>query len=257
MSTIAVSGSASGIGAATMSLLASRDYKIIGIDINQTDIVADLGTATGREQAIEKTLEKCNGRLDGLVAAAGLGPYCCPTDIIAVNFFGTVGLLQGLFPALSAADHASAVAIASVAAQVPDFISGMGLEACIQACLDADEPAALLHARELNGLSAYIAAKRAVAIKSRSLAADWGASQVRLNVVCPGAIKTPMLDGVLDMEGAGAQTASQPIPLGRYAEPEEIAEPIAFLLSKKASYVNGVSMIIDGGCDVMMRPNAV
>lgn len=257
MATIAVTGAASGIGYATCSMLNALGHRTIGVDIKTADIVADLGSPRGRQSAIEQTLDRSGKQLDGLLLAAGLGPYCDAAAILAVNYFGSTALLEGLYHSLSVSGQGSAVVIASVAAQVTDFTPGLGLDDCIQACLDGDEDRALSLASSLDGILAYIAAKRALALKARSLAPKWGETSTRLNVVCPGTIKTPMLDGVLQMGEVGEQTATQHIPLDRYAEPEEIAGPVCFLLGPDASYVHGISMIVDGGCDVITRPEAV
>jgi len=74
MSVVAISGAASGIGAATAELLAERGHRVIGIDLRDADVMADLATPDGRAQAVDTVLELCSGTLDGLVTAAGIGP---------------------------------------------------------------------------------------------------------------------------------------------------------------------------------------
>jgi NAD(P)-dependent dehydrogenase (short-subunit alcohol dehydrogenase family) len=96
----------------------------------------------------------------------------------------------------------------------------------------------------------YGAAKAAVLQLSRSVAVDYGPYGIRCNAVLPGTIETPMLDAAIP-EGMPRDEAlrleGELSPLGRVAQPAEIAEVVAFLLSDRASYVNGVSIAVDGG----------
>ena len=75
MGTHVVTGAASGIGAATRTRLMRDGHSVIGLDRHAADVVADLGTADGRASAIEKIRAESGGRLEGVVSAAGLGPY--------------------------------------------------------------------------------------------------------------------------------------------------------------------------------------
>ena len=90
MRTIVVTGSASGIGAAVADRLKRDDHRVIGIDRNGADIVADLGTPDGREHALGEASEVAQGVLDGVLSCAGLGPYDEPTAITRVNYFGAM-----------------------------------------------------------------------------------------------------------------------------------------------------------------------
>ncbi|TWI54357.1 meso-butanediol dehydrogenase/(S,S)-butanediol dehydrogenase/diacetyl reductase [Pseudomonas duriflava] len=96
------------------------------------------------------------------------------------------------------------------------------------------------------GMSIYNAAKGAVTNFTRALAMDFGEEGVRVNAVCPSLTKSEMTE---DMLGNAALMASfkERIPLGRPAEPEEVADVIAFLASEDARFVNGVNLPVDGG----------
>jgi NAD(P)-dependent dehydrogenase (short-subunit alcohol dehydrogenase family) len=93
------------------------------------------------------------------------------------------------------------------------------------------------------GLSAYGASKAAVALLTKAWAAEYGPKGVRVNAVSPGPTTTPGTDAMGD---AFAEIVST-IPLGRAADPDEIAETIVFLASDKASYLNGAVIPVDGG----------
>jgi len=93
------------------------------------------------------------------------------------------------------------------------------------------------------GLSAYGASKAAMALLTKAWAAEYGPQGVRVNAVSPGPTSTPGTDAM----GDGFAAIVSTIPLGRAAEPEEIAEAIVFLASDKASYLNGAVIPVDGG----------
>ncbi|WAT00424.1 SDR family NAD(P)-dependent oxidoreductase [Rouxiella chamberiensis] len=96
------------------------------------------------------------------------------------------------------------------------------------------------------GMSFYNAAKGAVSNFTRSLAMDHGADGVRVNAVCPSLTITDMAEDIKNNEALLAKFAER-IPLGRAAEPEEIADVIAFLASDDARFVTGVNLPVDGG----------
>ena len=98
------------------------------------------------------------------------------------------------------------------------------------------------------GRSAYSASKHAVIGLTRSAALDYAASNIRINAVCPGMVHTPMAVTVTnnyDPEIVRRMVAQEPI--GRFGEPEEIAEDVLFLCSPAASFMIGHAMAVDGG----------
>lgn len=104
----------------------------------------------------------------------------------------------------------------------------------------------------VNGLAAepgfadYNASKGGAVLLARSMGRDLAGRGVRVNAVCPGYTRTPMTQASLD-DPAALQAILAAIPLGRPAEPEEIAAVIAFLASDEASYVTGSAIVVDGG----------
>ena len=95
-------------------------------------------------------------------------------------------------------------------------------------------------------LSIYNAAKGAVCNFTRALAMDHGRDGIRINAVCPSLTRTDMTEDMYQKPELMAKFAER-IPLGRGAEPEEVADVIAFLASHDARFVNGVNLPVDGG----------
>ncbi|MDO9360580.1 MAG: SDR family oxidoreductase [Polaromonas sp.] len=96
------------------------------------------------------------------------------------------------------------------------------------------------------GLAAYNASKGAIVNLTRSMAMDHGKDGVRINAVCPSLTMTPMTDDIKNDEHQ-LKKFSERIPLGRPAQPFEIAAAIAFLASEDASFITGVNLPVDGG----------
>jgi NAD(P)-dependent dehydrogenase (short-subunit alcohol dehydrogenase family) len=248
----AVTGSASGIGAAVRRRLERDGDRVIGVDLRGAEVEADLATPAGRARAIAAVLECSGGTLDRMVACAGVGPHVADHPLIAsVNYFGAVDVLDGLLPALRGRPGAAAVAVCSNSAQLGPFQE----HPYVLALLEHDEP----RARELlagaDGVVAYAGSKHALSRALRRRAPAWGAAGVRLNGVAPGPTETPMLQGTIDHPVFGKGLEALPIPLARWGTPEEIAGVIAFLLGRGASYVHGSILYVDGGCDAAVLPD--
>ncbi len=249
---VAVTGSASGIGAAVRALLAADGCQVIGVDQRDAEVIADLATPAGRAAAAAALTGACGGRLDGMVCCAGLGPTCPPALIAAVNYFGAVELLDAMLPALSAGDGPGAVVIASNSASlVPRH------EPLVGALRAGDTDAAAAAAAGADGATVYAMSKLALIRAVRRRAQAWAGHGVRLNAVAPGPVRTPLLQASLDDPVLGPLTEALPVPLGRRAEPAEIAGVIAFLLGPAAGYVHGSVLFADGGTDALVRPDAL
>jgi NAD(P)-dependent dehydrogenase (short-subunit alcohol dehydrogenase family) len=96
------------------------------------------------------------------------------------------------------------------------------------------------------GLGAYIAAKHGVVGLTRTAALEFIGRGIRINALCPGATKSPLLDAWLSTPGI-AEAIRKQHPIGRWAEPEEIARTVLFLASEDASFIVGLPLIVDGG----------
>ncbi|MEN8183866.1 MAG: SDR family oxidoreductase [Myxococcota bacterium] len=253
MARVALSGAASGIGAALRARLEKGGDEVFGIDIRDADAIADLSTATGRRSAIDAVDQRFGGALDRLVLCAGLGGHVEDhARVASLNYFGAVELLDGLLPRLAGGRDPAAVVIASNSAQLSPEIERWPL---VEALLEGDEGNAREVANASSGQVVYIASKNALGRAVRRRAKAWGEAGVRLNAVAPGTTRTPLLDAGLAEPGAGQAIRSFPVPLGRWAEPDEIASVIAFLLGTEARFVHGSVWYVDGGSDAMTRPD--
>lgn len=254
MTIIAITGAGSGIGAATAQALRAAGHQVIGIDVRNAELSADLSTAGGRAQAVAGVLERCDGVLDGLVLCAGLGVQVePPSRIVSVNYFGAVELLDGLLPALAKGSDPAAVVVSSVASAHLSWDDNK-LAAMLEAGDESAIASILEGAGEKRGQVAYAGSKNAVTVAVRKRAVDWGRAGVRLNTVAPGMVETPLLQASLDDPRYSKAVRDFVAPLGRSAKPQEIAAMILFLLSTQAGFVHGAQFFVDGGIDAMMRP---
>jgi NAD(P)-dependent dehydrogenase (short-subunit alcohol dehydrogenase family) len=229
--------------------LEAEGSKVIGVDLHDAEVIADLSTAAGRADAVAAVGRHAHP-VDGLVAGAGLGPHVHPTRLlVAVNYFGAVELLDGMLPMLAEGRDPAAVVIASNSiGLVPDLGTGI-----VDTMVAHDEATALELADSIEGAVLYGLTKQALARGVRHRVTTWGERGVRLNAIAPGPTMTPLLQGSLDDEKLGPLVDALPIPLGRRAQPSEMATIIEFLLSPAASYVHGAIWFADGGTDAVVR----
>jgi NAD(P)-dependent dehydrogenase (short-subunit alcohol dehydrogenase family) len=172
--------------------------------------------------------------------------------VAAVNYFGAVEPLDGLFAALRAGESPAALVVASNSAQ----LAPLDDHPYVAALLAGDEAeAARLADAGGSPIVAYMGAKHALGRAVRRRAGEWGRAGVRLNAIAPGPVKTPLLAGDMADPVTGPAIGKLSIPLGRMGEPEEVAELAAFLLGERARWIHGSIYYIDGGNDAEVRPD--
>lgn len=246
MTTIAVTGSAGGIGSATRARLEAAGHRVIGVDVRDAEVVADLSSPAGRAAMVEGVRDACGGALDGLVAAAGV-THDDGALVTSINYFGAVATLEGLRPLLAGRPGASAVAVSSNSTTTQP---GLPVEVA-EACLAGDEEAA--RAVSGHGIGAYAASKLALArwVRRQAVTEAWIGAGIRLNAIAPGLIATPMTADTEEMIlGLGDVF---PIPIARAGTADEVAALLAYLLGPDAGFFVGSVITMDGGTDAQLR----
>jgi NAD(P)-dependent dehydrogenase (short-subunit alcohol dehydrogenase family) len=228
---VLVTGAGGGIGGAVVerlvaegSRLAVTDIVAPGVTGAAVSLAADVCDERSVAALVQESVASLGG-LDALVAVAGIqvsGPTheLAPDDfrrVLDVNVMGTFLVTRAVLSVMLEAGGGRIVTFGSTAAVVA-----------------APE------------LAAYAAAKGAVLQFTRSIGVEYARRGIRANCLCPGGTKTPLL-AEIDRQRQGADHFREGHPLGRYADPSEIASAVAFLLSDDSSFVLGSALMVDGG----------
>jgi NAD(P)-dependent dehydrogenase (short-subunit alcohol dehydrogenase family) len=228
---IAVTGAATGIGAACVRLLLARGATVFGLDVQPIDVpgctglVADVADTAAVRSAFEAIAAQA-GRLDGLVNSAGVESRQRLEEmtegawqrVLRINLDGTLWCTQAAAALMRRGGRGGAVVnIASIAGKRISYSGDM----------------------------AYTASKAAVLGLTRHAAFELARDGIRVNAVCPGPTLTPMIHRSLAPERI-AQIALE-VPLGRWVQAEDVAEAVAFLLGPGAAMCTGTSLDVDGG----------
>lgn len=234
-----VTGGASGIGAATARLLAARGAAVLVVDLDRQaadrlcdeiassggsahPFVADLTEATATDGAVAAALDAF-GRLDILVNNAGTGgrgPSHELSDaewrrVLALNLDSVFYMARSALSSMLTQESGAIVNIASIFGHVG-----------------------------IPGRAAYSASKAGVVNLTRALALEYGRKGIRVNAVCPGVIRTPL---IAHNDPAQLAALADLHPIGRLGEAEEVAQAVSFLAGDAASFITGSSLMVDGG----------
>ncbi|MCV7279964.1 SDR family oxidoreductase [Mycolicibacterium flavescens] len=257
MGVYVVTGSASGMGRQAADKLRAVGHTVIGVDVKEGDVVADLSGVAGRRQAADAVLAAAEGRLDGAVLAAGIGPTPGAEGarrIFEINYGGVVDLLQAFRPALAASGNAKVVVIGSNSTTTTPSVP----RRAVRALLDGDVDKAVRTVRLRGPLSAalgYAASKIAVSqwVRRNAVTAQWAGEGIRLNVLAPGAIMTPLLEQQLASPRESKAVNAFPVPIGGFGDPGQLADWMLFMLSDSADFLCGSVIFVDGGSDAYFR----
>ncbi|SJM63248.1 SDR family oxidoreductase [Gulosibacter sp. 10] len=252
--TYVVTGSASGIGRTTADLLRANGDTVIGIDLKNAEVEADLSTAEGRSQAASRAAELAGDAVDGVIACAGISAPIAKT--ISINYFGVTELLEQLQPTLAKSDAPRAAVVSSMASLQPNS------KELVEASLAGDEAKALEIAESIAaqgpeaGYAVYPSSKRALArwVRRESIRPTWAGAGIPLNAVAPGTVKTPMTADLLATEeGRAMVDAAVPMPLNSHQPPESVANLLIWLTSAQNTHATGQVIYCDGGADATLR----
>lgn len=249
--TIVVTGSSSGLGLATKQALEADGARVIGVDLANADIAADLSSPAGRAKASEAIADVSGGIIDGYIGYAGVGPSVPDIGLLtSVNYFGQVDLLVALKPRLAKAAKPAVVVVSSIA----PMVQGVDDESC-EAMVAGDEQRAIeLTVKHGDHGIAYNTSKLATLKFGRRIAPVWIADGIRVNVIAPGTTVTPMTEIAMADPEIARLMNENPAPIHRWAQPSDIADAASWLLSDGSRYVVGSVLVVDGGIDAAARP---
>jgi NAD(P)-dependent dehydrogenase (short-subunit alcohol dehydrogenase family) len=247
------------MGQEVVSRLRAAGHVALTVDLHDADVVADLSAPAGRREAAGRILELANGHLNGVVLAAGLGPHPGREELIAqVNYLAPTELLLAWRSALAVAAVEDGISSKVVVFGSNSSTVTPGIPASLVRSFLDDKPATRTRVMKLFGRNApafaYGGSKLALSrwVRRTAVTPEWAGSGIRLNVIAPGAIMTPLLQGQL--EGPDHKRIEAfPIPVGGYGDAGQIADWVLFMLSPAADFMCGSVVFVDGGSDAYFR----
>jgi NAD(P)-dependent dehydrogenase (short-subunit alcohol dehydrogenase family) len=232
-----ITGAASGIGFTTAEYFAERGARVVGVDLGEKVHEAVAGLPGGGHHSIAKNLTD-PGAAEEIVAevVAQVG-----TPAILVNSAGIAILdpAEDVTPAHWQAQIDVNLTASFFMAQAAGRVM---LEAGYGRIINLASQAGVIG---LAGHSAYAASKAAIIGVTRVLSLEWAGRGVTVNAVSPTVVETPL--GKASWAGEKGERAKAEIPVGRFAQPEEVASLIAYLATESAAMITGTNLMIDGG----------
>ena len=239
-----VTGGASGIGRATVLRLCSEGAWVVVVDIND-----EAGAAVVAEARDRAVYEHCD---------VGEAPEVAALVERTVGRFGRLDILHNN-AVQTGGGYLVELEPEVWQASLRVTLNGVfyGMRYAIPHMLRQKTGGSIINTASVDGLFAdnqagpYTAAKAGVVNLTRTAALEYGRHRIRVNSICPGAVRTPLLQQVADVRGPGFfERLADTHALGRLIEPEEIASVVAFLASDDASAITGAAIVVDAGLTI-------
>lgn len=237
--TVIVTGAAQGIGAAIALAAAQDGWHVVGVDLAKEALASTMASLPGDHQAVVGDVTD-----ETVIARAGeLGAQVGPVTGFVAN--------AGLIGPGASVDYPIAQWDQLISVMLTGAFTGARVAAGWM--LDTGTGGSIVMTSSVAGLlgfgarASYCAAKAGVNGLVRSLAVEWARDGIRVNAVAPGAIDTPLQAAMKETGHSSAASYLSHIPMDRTGTASEIADVVAFLLSRKSSYVTGTVIPVDGG----------
>jgi len=242
---VAVTGVASGIGAALVAHLHELGAEIVGLDTKSPTVPVDEFHAVDLSSpesisAVTEVLGPVGGLFNVAGVSSGIGN---PLLVVKINFLGMRALTEAVVATMP--DGGSVVNVASLAAS--DYVANAPVTAGLLATNDFAGGVSWCEAHpEALADGGYKLSKQAIILYGMAAAVRWGARGIRINCTAPGVTETPILDQLRTAYGQGFLDSFE-APLGRVSTPDEQAAVLTFLGSPAAGYLSGQVIWADGG----------
>ncbi|MDR4534424.1 SDR family oxidoreductase [Glutamicibacter sp. PS] len=247
-----ISGGGTGIGRAAAHRLRAEGYRVVltgrraepleaaAAEIDALALPGDMTDTDSTESVVRRTLETY-GRIDAVLANAGGHGFSTVVDTEDSSWAASL-------------DANLTTAFKLCRAALPHLVETGGRIVVVSSLAGiAAGPS----------VAGYTVGKHALIGLTRSMARDYGKRGVRVNAICPGWVRTDMADAEMDElssamglpdRAAAYAKVTENVPLGRPADPEEIAGTVAFLLGRDSSYITGATLVVDGGAHMVDLP---